>query len=102
MKTLSSSSFVTLGTILLSSIAFAEKVVHVPTTKRNPDQAGIAKRGQRGILANEKTLYAANITVGTPGQPLLVDIDTGSGDLWIFDVKNPVCQSGGCFGGTCK
>lgn len=60
-------------------------------------------------LGNAATagLYFANISVGTPAQTLMVQIDTGSSDVWIPSSANAFCaapaaQGGGCDGGTCK
>ena len=52
-------------------------------------------------------LYFANISVGTPAQHLMVQIDTGSSDVWVPANTAPVCaesasQGGGCDGGSCK
>ena len=49
-------------------------------------------------------LYAANVTVGTPGQGLQVQIDTGSSDLWLPSSTLQICtdeSEGGCPGGSC-
>jgi predicted aspartyl protease len=52
-------------------------------------------------------LYAANITVGTPGQSLSIQIDTGSSDVWVPAKGLEICSEpeaagGGCDGGTCE
>jgi len=52
-------------------------------------------------------LYAANITVGTPGQALSLQIDTGSSDVWVpakgLEIcSEPQASGGGCDGGTCE
>lgn len=35
------------------------------------------------VLGNQLVEYAVNITLGIPGQPFSVQIDTGSSDLWV-------------------
>ncbi|VDM52368.1 unnamed protein product [Angiostrongylus costaricensis] len=40
-------------------------------------------------------LYLGNITIGTPGQNMSLLVDTGSANLWIFDIT---CRSFGCIG----
>ncbi|CAG8978664.1 hypothetical protein HYALB_00011761 [Hymenoscyphus albidus] len=55
--------------------------------------------------AAQAGLYFANISVGTPGQTLMVQIDTGSSDVWVPSNTNSFCsasrsQGGGCDGGT--
>lgn len=44
------------------------------------------------VLANEVLLYFINVTVGTPGQPFSLQIDTGSSDIWFPAVNADVCQ----------
>jgi hypothetical protein len=46
----------------------------------------------QATLDNEATLYFANVTLGTPGQSLRLDIDTGSSDLWTNSAQSDLCQ----------
>lgn len=55
-------------------------------------------------LANEETLYFANVSIGTPAQDLRLHIDTGSSDLWtnvadsqLCDAKGDVCAASGTY-----
>ncbi|KAK7205658.1 aspartic peptidase domain-containing protein [Myxozyma melibiosi] len=43
-------------------------------------------------LDNEYYLYYTNVTVGTPGQDLRLQIDTGSSDVWFQSAENKICQ----------
>ncbi|KAK9239400.1 aspartic peptidase domain-containing protein [Lipomyces kononenkoae] len=44
------------------------------------------------ILDNYDYLYYANVSVGTPGQKLRLQIDTGSSDIWVQSAQNEFCQ----------
>ena len=59
------------------------------------------------VLSNQKTLYAINITVGTPIQNISVQIDTGSSDLWfpitgstLCNLKSSACDKYGSYDPT--
>ncbi len=43
----------------------------------------------------QQTLYFANVSLGTPPQPLRLHIDTGSSDLWTNAPSSRLCQSRG-------
>lgn len=44
-------------------------------------------------LANEVTLYFANVSLGTPPQQLDLHIDTGSSDLWVNSPDSRICTA---------
>ncbi|KAH7379756.1 aspartic peptidase domain-containing protein [Cadophora sp. MPI-SDFR-AT-0126] len=49
--------------------------------------------------ARSQGLYFANVTVGTPGQALALQIDTGSSDVWVPAAEAALCSNareGGC------
>jgi hypothetical protein len=59
------------------------------------------------VLTNAEAegLYFANVTVGTPPQPLQLQIDTGSSDVWVPANTASICshaREGGCPNGECE
>ena len=44
--------------------------------------------------------YYVDFTVGTPGQPQSVFIDTGSSNTFVFSSNASLCKASGCDGGT--
>lgn len=42
-------------------------------------------------ISNEDVFYLINITVGSPPQPIGVQLDTGSADLWIPAANSDIC-----------
>ncbi|KAJ9637937.1 uncharacterized protein PV06_04520 [Exophiala oligosperma] len=45
-------------------------------------------------LTNEILLYFINVTVGTPGQPFSLQLDTGSSDIWFPAINADICEQG--------
>ena len=44
------------------------------------------------ILANSLCSYLINVTIGTPGQPFSLQLDTGSSDIWIPSARSDACR----------
>lgn len=83
----------------------AQKVVSWDVGKRSVPEK-FARRSKRATisetLGNAEELYYANVTIGTPGQLLQLQLDTGSSDVWMTQTGASYCQmqQGGCTGGT--
>lgn len=58
------------------------------------DRIRMARRDQTVSvdLANYESLYALNISLGTPEQKFQVNIDTGSSDLWVNSAESDLCS----------
>ncbi|KAH9826953.1 acid protease [Teratosphaeria destructans] len=94
---------------LLSEVVLASepKVVSHSIRRHNRQPDRLARRSRkRDVAANSLfnnvplTLYEVNITVGTPEQPITLDIDTGSSDIWMFSKDVYANCSGYCTGGS--
>jgi hypothetical protein len=81
-----------------------EKVIQYPFTKVRRQHNKLHKRaGTIAVgLGNAQTLYFVNTTVGTPGQAVQMQLDTGSSDVWMTDSTATFCQQNqyNCQGGT--
>lgn len=47
-------------------------------------------------------LYYVNATVGTPGQDVQLQLDTGSSDIWMFGPNSCENSTSICAGGECE
>ncbi|KAE8447062.1 hypothetical protein EG329_011197 [Mollisiaceae sp. DMI_Dod_QoI] len=72
-------------------------------------QGNLLKRAAtvNAALTNDENegLYFANVSVGTPGQNMALQIDTGSSDVWVPSNTAQICgdaKDGGCPDGSFK
>ena len=64
-------------------------------TRRATDTASLLNNITNGA-------YVTTVKVGKPQQTLTLQVDTGSSDTWLPSSGAQICQSGGCFYGSCK
>jgi hypothetical protein len=79
----------------------------IPSHRKSPaarDRARKTRRRKRSPLTltldNEGSLYFADVSLGTPGQELRLDIDTGSSDIWSNSQTSNLCKAAGNACGT--
>lgn len=96
--------------VLLLGLAYAHesspKVLSLPMRRRTIQEQSqsLTKREASAIstsLYNDVThgVYTINITIGTPGQPVELQLDSGSSDLWVF--SDAACIVANCTTGSC-
>ncbi|KAL8724170.1 MAG: hypothetical protein Q9181_006947 [Wetmoreana brouardii] len=88
----------TAAALLPWTLAASPRVVSMDFVKAQNPKPRLQRRGTINTpLDNVDDLqYLANISIGTPPQPFIVQIDTGSSDLWIPSYQSDLCQLGDC------
>ncbi|KAE8160386.1 aspartic peptidase domain-containing protein [Aspergillus tamarii] len=90
-----------LGLGLFSLVAAEPKVVTLPLSRS--ERRILEKRKYAGaLLGNDildgKGLYWVNASVGTPPQPVQLQVDTGSSDVWMFGPQSCDLSTSPCLG----
>lgn len=91
--------------LLLAPATSAAGTVQWDIHKHHP-KARFGRRAAdtyEGEITNEVTRggYFATCTLGTPGQNLTLQLDTGSSDIWVPWDQATVCEEDKCNFGNC-
>ena len=87
------------------AVAAAEPKVVPMKFEKHKRTAGLDKRDPLSVElgnAHKNGLYFVTAQVGTPGQKVQMQIDTGSSDVWMFGPQSCDSESSPCLGGNCE
>lgn len=98
--------------VAATSISLLAPTVHATTgfvqwdiSKRSQPKLGLRKRAgtQQEVIDNIQARggYFATCTLGTPGQHVTLQLDTGSSDIWVPSSSASVCDDNACSLGSC-
>ncbi|RYP54593.1 hypothetical protein DL768_000653 [Monosporascus sp. mg162] len=81
-------------------LAFAASILPPSVDALSPQKRGddgspprvINLTTQRRAFSDPATLYFVNVTLGTPPQQILLQLDTGSSDLWVNTPSSALCM----------
>ncbi|KAK7739859.1 hypothetical protein SLS53_005452 [Cytospora paraplurivora] len=98
-------SFAVAAGFLLVPIANAGGVVQWDIQKKNHARAKVGKRATSTFTEvidyiDDIGGYFATCTIGTPGQEVTLQLDTGSSDVWVPSSSAQVCEEDDCSLGT--
>lgn len=54
---------------------------------------GLARRAPDAGFSYQAAVYVVNVTVGTPGQPLSLQISSSASNTWVVDARSSWCTS---------
>lgn len=90
---------------ILAPTVYATGVVQWDISKRYPSKFSLDKRTGTQQENVENSLarggYFATCTLGTPGQHVILQLDTGSSDIWVPSSSSSVCDGDACTLGSC-
>ncbi|KAK8008835.1 aspartic-type endopeptidase [Apiospora marii] len=88
------------GVLATTAAASAQRVVSLNINKSPVDPQLIRRRRDIGsysqVVTNNMSAYSyyAEVTIGTPPQPITLVLDTGSSDTWVVDKSTDGCEGG--------